>query len=219
MVRLCWQRRRSTAPIISSLKARLQRRGAGVSAAPRDSETNPWSSMVCFLKRRSAMLRFLLGPFVALLPKRWRCSLALLPSADWRVPSILSGLAEFLVAVAAMLYWYSYSVTTWVSRGLDLALAGKAGPGVNEQEIGFMAILADCLLRRRGQRPARGRGLCGKRSWNSSSVCAGSDLSENHRAARPERRRTGRLHGRKFVFVCRSDPRKTSRFTNRRHSR
>jgi len=86
------------------------------------------------------MLRFLLGPFVALLPKRWRCSLALLPSADWRVPSILSGLAEFLVAVAAMLYWYSYSVTTWVSRGLDLALAGKAGPGVNEQEIGFMAI-------------------------------------------------------------------------------
>src|SRR6266702_1720060 len=140
MVRLCWQRRRSTAPIISSLKARLQRRGAGVSAAPRDSETNPWSSMVCFLKRRSAMLRFLLGPFVALLPKRWRCSLALLPSADWRVPSILSGLAEFLVAVAAMLYWYSYSVTTWVSRGLELALAGKAGPGVNEQEIGFMAI-------------------------------------------------------------------------------
>src|SRR6266705_977392 len=140
MVRLCWQRRRSTAPIISSLKARLQRRGAGVSAAPRDSETNPWSSMVCFLKRRSAMLRFLLGPFVALLPKRWRCSLALLPSADWRVPSILSGLAEFLVAVAAMLYWYSYSVTTCVSRGLDVALAGKAGRGVNEQEIGFMAI-------------------------------------------------------------------------------
>src|SRR5256884_5167078 len=81
------------------------------------------------------------------------------------------------------------------------------------------AHLADCLLRRRGQRPARGRGLCGKRSWNSSSVCAGSDLSENHRAARPERRRTGRLHGRKFVFVCRSDPRKSSRFTNRRHSR
>jgi hypothetical protein len=86
------------------------------------------------------MLGFLLGTFVALLPKRWRCSLALLPSADGRVPSILSGLAEFLVAVAAMLYWYSYSVTTWVSRGLDLALAGKAGPGVNEQEIGFMAI-------------------------------------------------------------------------------
>ena len=86
------------------------------------------------------MLSLLLGPFLALLPKRWRRSLPFLTSADWRVPTILSGLGEFLLAVAAMLYWYSYSVTTWVSRGLDAALAGKAGPGVNEQEIGFMAI-------------------------------------------------------------------------------
>ncbi len=86
------------------------------------------------------MLSFLLGPILALLPKRWRGSLPLLESAAWRVPSILSGFAEFLAAVAAMLYWYSYSVTTWVSRGLDVALAGKAGRGVNEQEIGFMAI-------------------------------------------------------------------------------
>jgi hypothetical protein len=86
------------------------------------------------------MLSFLLGPFLALLPKRWRRSLALFPSADGRVPSILSGLAEFLVALAAMLYWYSYSVTTWVSRGLATALAGKAGPGVNEQEVGLMAV-------------------------------------------------------------------------------
>ena len=50
------------------------------------------------------MRGFLLGPFLALLPKRWRRSLALVPSADSRLPSILSGLAEFLVAVAAMLY-------------------------------------------------------------------------------------------------------------------
>jgi hypothetical protein len=39
-----------------------------------------------------------------------------------------------------MLYWYSYSVTTWVSRGLDAALAGKMGPGVSNHDIGFMAI-------------------------------------------------------------------------------
>jgi hypothetical protein len=82
------------------------------------------------------MLTFLLGPLLALLPRRWRRSLP----ADWRIPSILSGLGEFLLAVVAMLYWYSYSVTTWVSRGLDAALAGKAGPSVNEQEIGLMAI-------------------------------------------------------------------------------
>ena len=86
------------------------------------------------------MLRFPLGPFLVLLPKRWRQSLGLPASADWCVPAILSGLLEFLLAALAMLYWYSYSVTTWVSRGLDVALAGKAGPGANEQEIGFMAI-------------------------------------------------------------------------------
>lgn len=86
------------------------------------------------------MLTFLLGPFLALLPRRWRRSRPSLGSADWLVPSILSGLGEFLLAVVAMLYWYSHSVTTWVSRSLDVALAGKTGPGVNEQEIGFMAI-------------------------------------------------------------------------------
>ena len=59
---------------------------------------------------------------------------------EWRTASMLSGFAEFLFGVVAMLYWYSYSVSTWVSRGLDAALSGKAGPSVNEQEVGFMAI-------------------------------------------------------------------------------
>src|SRR5215470_326024 len=86
------------------------------------------------------MLTFLLGPFLALLPKRWRQSLPTHKLIEWRTASMLSGFAEFLFGIAAMLYWYSYSVTTWVSRGLDAALAGKMGPEVNEQEIGFMAI-------------------------------------------------------------------------------
>lgn len=87
------------------------------------------------------MLTFLLGPFLAALPKRWRQSLSFRPFIKWRTASMLSGFGEFLFGVAAMLYWYSYSVTTWVSRGLDAALAGKMGPSVNEQEVGFMAIL------------------------------------------------------------------------------
>ena len=87
-----------------------------------------------------AMFTFLLGPFLAALPKRWRQSLSLHKLIEWRTASMLSGFCEFLFGIAAMLYWYSYSVTTWVSRGLDAALAGKMGPEVNEQEIGFMAI-------------------------------------------------------------------------------
>ena len=86
------------------------------------------------------MFTLLLGTLLAVLPKRWRQSLPILKSMKWRTPSTLSGLGESLFALVAMMYWYSYSMTTWVSRGLDAALAGKMGPRVNEQEIGFMAI-------------------------------------------------------------------------------
>lgn len=86
------------------------------------------------------MLTFLLGPFLAALPERWRQSLPMQKLIEWRIASMLSGCAEFLFGVAVMLYWYSYSVTTWVSGGLDAALAGKMGSSVNDQEIGFMAL-------------------------------------------------------------------------------
>lgn len=86
------------------------------------------------------MFAFLLGPFLAVLPKRWRQLLSFRPFIEWRTASMLSGFGEFLFGVVAMLFWYSYSVATWVSRGLDAALVGKMGTSVNEQEVGFMAI-------------------------------------------------------------------------------
>jgi hypothetical protein len=87
------------------------------------------------------MRTFLLGPFLALLPKRWRESLPDRDSIGWQIAGILSGFAESLIALVAMMYWYSYSVTGWVSRGVDAALAGKMGRGVTDQEIGFTAIV------------------------------------------------------------------------------
>jgi hypothetical protein len=87
-----------------------------------------------------AIFTFLLGPFLAVLPKRWRESLPMQKFIEWRAASMLSGFGEFLFGVVVMLYWYSYSVTTWVSRGLDAALAGKMGPNVSDHDIGFMAI-------------------------------------------------------------------------------
>jgi hypothetical protein len=54
---------------------------------------------------------------------------------------MLSGFGESLTALIAMMYWYSYSVTSWVSRALDAALAGKMGPGATDQEIGFTAVV------------------------------------------------------------------------------
>jgi hypothetical protein len=87
------------------------------------------------------MRTFLLGPFLALLPKRWRALLRGRESIGWHTAGTLSGFGESLIALIAMMYWYSYSVTGWVSRALDAALAGKMGPGVTDQEIGFTAVV------------------------------------------------------------------------------
>ena len=87
------------------------------------------------------MLTYLLGPFLALLPRRWRNLLPLGSAVEWRWATVLSGLAEALIALIAAMYWYSYSMSTWVSNALDAALAGKMGPGVTDQEIGFTALV------------------------------------------------------------------------------
>jgi hypothetical protein len=86
------------------------------------------------------MLTFLLGPFLAVLPKRWRQSLPLLKSMAWRAPCMLSGFGELVLAVIAYMYWYSYSMNTWVSRGLDAALAGKMDPRVTDRDITIMSL-------------------------------------------------------------------------------
>src|SRR5207237_1300736 len=47
------------------------------------------------------MFTFLFGPFLAVLPKRWRRSLPFLKSMKWRLPCILSGFGEFGLAIIA----------------------------------------------------------------------------------------------------------------------
>jgi hypothetical protein len=86
------------------------------------------------------MFTFLLGPFLAVLPKRWRQSLPFFKSMDWRTPCLLSGFGELVLAIVAYMYWYSYSMNTWVSRGLDAALAGKMDPRVTDRDITVMSL-------------------------------------------------------------------------------
>lgn len=87
------------------------------------------------------MLTYLLGPILALLPRRWRKSLSSGLSVEWRPATMLSGFAESAIALIALIYWYSYSMTTWVDRALEAALNGKLGPGVTDHEIGFTAFI------------------------------------------------------------------------------
>jgi len=86
------------------------------------------------------MLTYLVGPFLALLPLRWRSALPFREAIEWHKAGTVSGFCQLLFAIVATLFWYSYSVTGWVSRGVDSALAGKMGRGVTDHDIGFMAI-------------------------------------------------------------------------------
>jgi hypothetical protein len=87
------------------------------------------------------VLTYLLGPILALLPRTWRVLLPFYEAVEWRTAMIVSGFAESITALIAMTYWYSYSVTGWVERGIDSAISGKTPSGVTEHDIGFVALL------------------------------------------------------------------------------
>jgi hypothetical protein len=84
---------------------------------------------------------FLLGPFLSLFPRRWRKALPFYDAVDWRSAAILSGLAESALAIAGLMYWYSYSMTAWVSSALDNVLNKSSATGITDHEIGFAALV------------------------------------------------------------------------------
>jgi len=87
------------------------------------------------------MWTYILGPFLSFLPKRWRKSLFATESIKWVHATFISGLAEFAIAVYAFMYWYSYSVTNWVQRGLEVAMNGGVGSGISDHAVGAAALL------------------------------------------------------------------------------
>jgi hypothetical protein len=87
------------------------------------------------------MLIYLLGPFLALLPNGWRKALPFYQSVHWHSAALLSGLVEAAIALGALLYWYSYSMTTWVSRALDNVLNENAASGISDHAVGFAALV------------------------------------------------------------------------------
>jgi len=60
---------------------------------------------------------------------------------EWRPATALSGFAEAALALIALMYWYSYTMTTWVDRGWDAALSGRMPVGVTDHQIGFTALV------------------------------------------------------------------------------
>ena len=87
------------------------------------------------------MLTYLLGPLLALFPRRWRKLLPAGSAVEWRRATVLSGFAEAVIALVALMCWYSYYMTLLVDHGLDAALTGKLPTGATDHEIGFTAMV------------------------------------------------------------------------------
>lgn len=87
---------------------------------------------------RFAVLTYFLGPFLALLPRRWRELLPPRSAVKWRRATVLSGLGESVVALISLIYWYSYSATKWAEDAIDAAL--RAGASIDPRTVGFAAL-------------------------------------------------------------------------------
>jgi hypothetical protein len=85
------------------------------------------------------MWTYLLGPFFSLFPKPWRDALPFCGYVRWEHAAAVGGLAESTAALLALMHWYSYAMSTWVSNGLDTALTGKMGAGITDIAIGSAA--------------------------------------------------------------------------------
>lgn len=86
------------------------------------------------------MFTYLVGPFITLLPSRWRDAFGRFKGPQWRMAAVLSGLAESAIALAGLSYWYTHAMEAWTSNAVDSALSGKLGPGVTPDQIGAVAF-------------------------------------------------------------------------------
>src|SRR5580658_1771174 len=84
------------------------------------------------------MLSYTLGPFLAFLPKRWRESLPFHASVEWKPAVLLSGILESTLALIALVYWYSYSVTHWAAQAVFSAI--QRGAEIDPKALGFAGL-------------------------------------------------------------------------------
>ncbi len=86
------------------------------------------------------MLTLLAGPALALLPKRWRERFTL-TSAEWKLAGVASGLVESATALAALVGWYSYSVTHWAQDVIFSTAAAHPQGAIPPGTEGFAALV------------------------------------------------------------------------------
>jgi hypothetical protein len=87
------------------------------------------------------MWTYLTAPVLSLLPRRWRELLPRNTSMPWAPATIISGCVEAACGLAALVYWYSYSVTGWVQKSLDAQLNAHPGTAIPVGTEGFVGLL------------------------------------------------------------------------------
>src|SRR5215813_2217230 len=97
------------------------------------------ASHATLLWGHSTVFTYLLGPFLAMLPRRWRNALPFSGAIRWTKAAALSGLLESFLALVAMVFWYSHSTMIWIDHAAGEAAQGKMGPEVNTHALGFVA--------------------------------------------------------------------------------
>lgn len=83
----------------------------------------------------------IIAPVLSLLPRRWRELLPRNSSMPWVPPTIISGLLQAVCGLAALEYWYSYSVTGWAQKSLITASDAHPGAAIPIGTEGFVGLL------------------------------------------------------------------------------
>jgi hypothetical protein len=86
------------------------------------------------------VLTLLVGPAVALLPKRWRKRFVLTPD-EWKLAGSISGFIESVAALAASVTWYSYSVTHWAKDAIFSTVEAHPQAAIPPGTEGFAALV------------------------------------------------------------------------------
>jgi len=81
------------------------------------------------------------APIAVLLPARWRAHSSFVPPTSWRVASFICGLAQCITGLAALVWWYSYSVANWAQTVVSHATeTQKSLSEMKPHEAGLLGL-------------------------------------------------------------------------------
>jgi hypothetical protein len=88
------------------------------------------------------MWPYLAAPILVLLPERWRANAGFAAPMPWRVASFICGLAQAASGLAALVWWYSYSVENWTRNVMTHAAESQSVvAGLKPHEFGVLALV------------------------------------------------------------------------------